>query len=125
MARRRVEFVPSDEERLTGLLVSQPEIARDWIRPPIDAKTLLKHFRAEINRGRARTYVRLKALLLRAAEAGNVRAQIYLLERFFWDLHSPPRPKTPALPAALLGDNEGPVRIVEIPDNGRDESDAA
>jgi hypothetical protein len=119
-----IEFEPTDEERtlverLTGLMVAQDEIARDWIKPPISLPTLRKHFRTELTRGRVRTYARLKAQLMRSAEAGNVRAQVYLMERFFADLH----PRAPAeLPAPPpFTDGERPVRIVyEIPDNGRD-----
>ena len=106
-------------ERLTGLVVSQADIARDWIKPPIDVKTLRKHFKVELTRGRMRTYARLQAQLMRAAEDGNVRAQVYLMERFFADLH----PRAPADLTALppFTDGERPVRIVyEIPDNGRD-----
>ena len=119
-----IEFEPTDEERtlverLTGLVVSQADIARDWIKPPIDVKTLRKHFKVELTRGRMRTYARLQAQLMRAAENGNVRAQVYLMERFFADLH----PRAPADLTALppFTDGERPVRIVyEIPDNGRD-----
>ena len=121
-----IEFVPTDEERtlverLTGLMVTQDEIARDWIKPPITKKTLRKHFREEITRGRMRTYARLKAQLMRAAENGNVRAQVYLMERFVADLHPRAPAELPALPPTPVTDGERPVRIVyEIPDNGRD-----
>ena len=117
-------FEPTDEERilverLTGLMVPQAEIARDWIKPPIDGKTLRKHFRVELSRGRVRTYARIKAQLMRAAENGNVRAQVYLMERFFADLHPRAPAELPALPPPFVGGS--PVRIVyEIPDNGRD-----
>jgi hypothetical protein len=119
-----IEFEPTDEERtlverLTGLVVSQADIARDWIKPPIDVKTLRKHFKVELTRGRMRTYARLQAQLMRAAENGNVRAQVYLMERFFADLHPRAPADLPALPP--FTDGERPVRIVyEIPDNGRD-----
>jgi hypothetical protein len=119
-----IEFEPTDEERtlverLTGLMVSQDEIARDWIKPPITRKTLRKHFRVELTRGRMRTYARIKARLMQSAEAGNVRAQVYLMERFFADLHPRAPAELPALPP--FTDGERPVRIVyEIPDNGRD-----
>ena len=120
-----IEFEPTDEERtlverLTGLMVAQDEIARDWIKPPISVRTLRKHFREEITRGRMRTYARLKARLMQSAEAGNVRAQVYLMERFFADLHPRAPAELPALPPPFT-DGERPVRIVyEIPDNGRD-----
>jgi hypothetical protein len=121
-----IEFDPTDEERtlverLTGLMVSQAEIARDWIKPPSSVPTLRKHFRVELTRGRVRTYARLKAQLMRAAENGNVRAQVYLMERFFVDLHPRAPAELPALPPQPFMDGERPVRIVyEIPDNGRD-----
>jgi hypothetical protein len=120
------EFEPTDEERilverLTGLMVPQAEIARDWIKPPITRKTLRKHFREEITRGRVRTYARIKARLMQSAEAGNVRAQIYLMERFFAEFHPRAPAELPALPPPPFTDGERPVRIVyEIPDNGRD-----
>ena len=121
-----MEFQPTDEERilverLTGLMVPQAEIARDWIKLPIDGKTLRKHFRTELTRGRLRTYARLKAQLMRSAEGGNVRAQVYLMERFFADLHPRAPADLPALPAPMpFTEGERPVRIVyEIPDNGR------
>jgi hypothetical protein len=122
-----IEFEPTDEERtlverLTGLVVSQADIARDWIKPPISVRTLRKHFRDEITRGRLRTYARLKAQLMRSAENGNVRAQIYLMERFFVDLHPRAPADLPALaPPTPFAEGDRPVRIVyEIPDNGRD-----
>ena len=66
---RGFEFVPTDEERtlverLTGLMVTQDEIALDWIKPAITKKTLRKHFKVELDRGRMRTYTRLKARLM-------------------------------------------------------------
>jgi hypothetical protein len=121
-----IEFEPTAEERtlverLTGLMVSQAEIARDWIKPPISLPTLRKHFRTELTRGRVRTYARIKARLIQSAEAGNVRAQIYLMERFFADLHPRAPAELPALPPPPFTDGDRPVRIVyEIPDNGRD-----
>jgi hypothetical protein len=92
-------FVPTDEERtlverLTGLMVSVESIAQDWIKPPISKATLRKHFRTELTRGRERTFARLKAMIMRAAEGGSVPAQKYLLERFFFDM-------MPPLPASL------------------------
>jgi hypothetical protein len=121
-----IEFEPTDEERtlverLTGLMVAQDEIARDWIKPPISVRTLRKHFREEITRGRMRTYARLKAQLMRSAENGNVRAQVYLMERFFADLHPRAPADLPAPPPTPFTDGDRPVRIVyAIPDNGRD-----
>ena len=103
-----IAFVPTADERtmverLAGLLVTEEQIAQDWIKPPISRPTLRKHFAEELKRGRQRTLVRLKATALRSAEAASVRAQIYLLERFFrgWLPPMPSRemPVAPPMPA--------------------------
>jgi hypothetical protein len=83
----RPEFVPTDEqralvERLTGLLVPQKEIARDWFPPNgISPMTLKKHFKRELAYGREKTASSLKARILRAAENGSLRAMTYLTDR--------------------------------------------
>ena len=50
-----------------------------------------------------------------------MRAQVYLMERFFTDLHPRAPAELPAPPPPMPFNGEAPVRIVyEIPDNGRD-----
>jgi hypothetical protein len=118
-----IEFVPTADERvmverLSGLLVTEEEIARDWIKPPISRLTLRKHFRAELARGRQRTLVRLKATMLRSAEAGSVRALIYLLERFFHSMLPPMPPRVVPNPDAASMP-EGRVRIYKADATGK------
>jgi hypothetical protein len=102
-----IAFVPTADERtmverLAGLLVTEEEIARDRIKPPISRPTLRKHFSEELKRGRQRTLVRLKATALRSAGAGSVRARIYLLERFFHDWLPPmPSREMPVAPPPM------------------------
>ncbi len=55
-------YVPTPEdramvERLAALGVSQWEIARDWMHPPISKGTLRKYFKAELQRGRSRAFL--------------------------------------------------------------------
>jgi hypothetical protein len=114
-----IEFEPTDEERtlverVTGLMVAQDEIARDWIKPPISVRTLRKHFREEITRGRMRTYARLKAQLMRSAENGSVRAIIYLLERFYWQMMPPMPPRRESSPAGPAMPAAGSVLIYRL-----------
>lgn len=125
MSARRgngIRFEPTSEERvmverLSGLMVSEEEIARDWIKPPISRPTLRKHFADELARGRNRTVVRLKSAAFRAAEAGSVRAQIWLLERFFWQLMPPMRPAPREEPSSWSSMPEGGVvRIYKLDD---------
>jgi hypothetical protein len=84
--RGRPVFVPAEEERVVvermiGLGVPETEIARTLIRPAISVPTLRKHFHDEIERGRQNLKFRARALLLRAAEAGNVSAIMHLIAR--------------------------------------------
>ena len=82
----RPPYVPTDEdrqlvERLAGIFVSQEEIARTWLKPPIDQKTLRRHYRDELDNGVQRVGGSIKARILRAAENGSLRAMIYLADR--------------------------------------------
>jgi hypothetical protein len=85
-SRGRPAFVLTGQQRLlvkrlAGLLVSHREIAREWITPRITENTLRKHFRAELDRADIMTRARLRMMLLREAEEGNVSAMTYLLAR--------------------------------------------
>jgi hypothetical protein len=78
--------VPSDDnkalvERLAGLFVSHHEIAKTWLKPPIDVGTLRKYYRDELDHGPARVANSLKARILRTAENGSLRAMTYLADR--------------------------------------------
>jgi hypothetical protein len=82
----RHSYKPTDEqrqlvERLVGLLVTETEIVRDFIRPPLSMNTFKKHFKDEIAHGRARTASRIKAMIFQHAARGNVRCLLYLADR--------------------------------------------
>lgn len=79
----RQPFEPTQKQRenveiLIGLMVPQEVVAHLL---EIDAKTLRKHFRVELDHGHARTVSKLKAIIFGAARSGSIRASCYLLDR--------------------------------------------
>lgn len=81
--RGRPTFEPTAKHReqvevLSGLFVQQATVAHLL---DIDAKTLRKHFRAELDHGGERTVAKLKAIVFAAAKQGSLRACCYLLDR--------------------------------------------
>jgi len=101
-------------ERLAGLLVAQVTIANDFLK--IDEKTLVKHFRSELDNGKARVIGKLKSTVYIAAiQKGSLRAACYLLDRLgVWPqpTESNGLPKivvyggTHAIPSLTHGDTE-------------------
>jgi hypothetical protein len=82
----RPPYVPTPEqktlvERLIGAMLPERVIASSLLDPPMARNTFRKHFREEIRRGRDRLRGRLRLLMWRSAEAGNVTAIIYLIKR--------------------------------------------
>jgi hypothetical protein len=74
--RGRPTFEPTAKHReqvevLSGLFVQQATVAHLL---DIDAKTLRKHFRAELDHGGERTVAKLKAIVFAAAKQGSLRA---------------------------------------------------
>jgi hypothetical protein len=105
----RPSYQPTDEQRemvsrLTGLLVSEEQIARDWMKPPCSVMTLRKHFRDELKYGRQRLASQLKDAMLVHARNGSIRAIAYLLDRL-GDLPAPKREtedQTPTQPIQIV-----------------------
>ena len=87
---RVAQFDPTDEQRelvakLAGIGCTQDEIllCTPWGRPdgkPINGETLRKHFRIELDRGRAAALSRLKRTAFDLAEAGDRTMLIFLLK---------------------------------------------
>jgi hypothetical protein len=124
--RGRPSYVPAPEdrvlvERLIGLLVPEETIAKLFLNPPINFKTLRRHFRAEINAGRERTRARNRALLLRAAENGHVGAMIYLSARIDPEFHRLGDDKVSQPMAGADGSDE--TVHIYMPPNYRDQPD--
>jgi hypothetical protein len=89
----RPSYQPTDEQRemvsrLTGLLVPEEQIARDWMKPPCSVMTLRKYFCDELKYGRQRLASQLKDAMLAHARNGSIRAIAYLLDRL-GDLPTP------------------------------------
>jgi hypothetical protein len=89
----RASYRPTDEQRemvsrLTGLLVPEEQIARDWMKPPCSVMTLRKYFCDELKYGRQRLASQLKDAMLAHARNGSIRAIAYLLDRL-GDLPAP------------------------------------
>lgn len=77
----RPGFEPTDNERkqveaLSGYGVPQDKIA-NLIRDGIDKVTLLKHFRAELDRGLAKADAKIAETLFQQAVGGNISALIF------------------------------------------------
>lgn len=76
-------FVPSDEQRrmvkvMSGFGIPQPDIAGQI---GIDAKTLRKHFREELDRGMTEANMRVaQSLFNMATTGGNVAAAIFWMK---------------------------------------------
>jgi hypothetical protein len=114
-------FMPTPEQRklvtvLTGMLVPQKTIATLIGDNGINETTLVKHFKREITYGREHFLVTVKALVVKSAQAGSVRAQTYLLDRL--DPQFAPRRASdePVTPLVINGDAK--VQLF-LPDNGR------
>lgn len=77
----RPEFEPTDNERrqveaLSGYGVPQDKIA-SLVRDGINKTTLIKHFRAEIDRGIAKADAKISETLFQQAVSGNTSALIF------------------------------------------------
>ena len=123
----RPPFVPEPEqrilvERLIGMMIPEEVIARSFINPPISHNTFRKYFKDEIKYGRERLQGRNRALLLRAAESGNVTAMIYISARIDKDFHGQANNPDVPLPGDAGGGGYDPSGGVQfyIPENGRD-----
>jgi hypothetical protein len=117
-------FMPSDEqrvlvERLIGMMMPERVIATSILDPPMSLPTFRKHFKMEIKLGRDRAKGRLRALLLRAAESGNVAAIIYLIARIDPEFHRQGIDSAPRAPMDPANPNGGGIHFY-IPENGRD-----
>jgi hypothetical protein len=91
----RQPYQPTQEQRdlvarLTGLLVSEDRIAKDWMKPPCSTTTLRKHFKYELEHGREILVNQLKDGMLLKARQGSIRAMGWLLDRI-GDLPPPKR----------------------------------
>jgi hypothetical protein len=124
-------YVPSPEdrvlvERLIGLLVPERTIAALWLNPPIAYMTFRKYYKQEIRDGRDKLKGRMRALMLRSAESGNVTAIAYLMSRLDPEFHKLADPADRMIPGfGGLGDGAdltGGVNFY-IPENGRDQPD--
>lgn len=77
----RPPFIPTDEERklvenLSGAGVPVKSIAT-LVRDGIDDKTLMKHFRRELDLGKARANATIGKTLFNQAVGGNISAAIF------------------------------------------------
>ena len=77
----RPEFVPTDAERkqveaMAGYGVPQDKIAT-LVRNGINKTTLIKHFRAELDRGIAMADLQVSKTLFQQATSGNTSALIF------------------------------------------------
>ncbi len=95
-ARGGVMFTPTEEQRLmvkvmSGFGIPQPDIASQI---GIDAKTLRKHFRGELDRGMTETNMRVaQSLFSMATTGGSVAAAIFWMKaRAGWREKHPEEP---------------------------------
>lgn len=82
MTRRGVKFEPTAEQRYTVEVMSTGGISQEVIASvlQIDGKTLRRHFRNELNNGKAKMLTKVVDSLLRQALAGNVGAACFILK---------------------------------------------
>ena len=82
MTRRGVKFEPTPEQRYTVEVMSTGGIAQETIAAvlQIDEKTLRKHFRQELDNGKAKMLTKVVDSLLRQALAGSVGAACFILK---------------------------------------------
>ena len=100
------EFVPTDEQRrmarvMSGFGIPQPDIAAHF---GIDAKTLRKHFREELDRGMTEANLKVaQSLFNMATTGGNVAAAIFWMKaRAGWREKPLPDEEADAKPTVVV-----------------------
>lgn len=104
---------------LVGMSCPIRTIARNVGPTGIAENTLRKHFAEELETGREQFVASLKATLVKAAQAGSVRALTYLLDRIGGPEFAPRMRVSGEEGAAPIQINTEAKVTIFLPDNGR------
>lgn len=103
---------------MVGMFVPKKVIAQMIGEKGISENTLQKYFAYELKNGVEHVRANLKAMALKSAQEGSVRAQTYLLDRLGGPEFAPPRRNDDVVAPLTINAAASSVSVY-LPDNGR------